>query len=205
MKGGIRLSYSKNSLGQRGSSHPAGINTSMFGGIALAGMSNPSTSTSQPGPPGPGGGYGLQLQSTPQSVPNRPIESTSLSPTAQPFNATLPMATSPRSRYFGTSPPNTGKDQMGYPGQGQGGYNSFPPGSGSQPPSAVSGGGGGGGQFSPVSSPIRTPASYSWVSSGGTNGYGFDPFAGHGMSLGGAASAWGQGGGGMGNGHDGPQ
>ncbi len=212
MKGGIRLSYSKNSLGQRGNSHPTGINTSMFGGIAhtvaLAGMSSPSTSNSNPGP-----GYGLQLQQgsmpTPQSAPipmTRPTEGTSLSPTAKPFNATLPMATSPRSRYFGSSPPNSSKEP-------QGGYG-IP--SNSQPPSAMGPGPGGngggqgqgqgqvqvqlpgqqgGGQFSPVSSPIRTPASYSWVSSG-SNGYGFDPFAGHGMSLGGAASAWGQGGGG---------
>jgi len=206
VKGGIRLSYSKNSLGQRGSSHPTGINSSILGGIAhtvaLAGMSSPSTSNSVPGP-----GYGLQFQ--PGSGPNsqsapisvrRSGDGMSLSPTAQPFNATLPTATSPRSRYFGSSPPNSSKDP-------QGGYHSYPP--NSQPPSVVGPGpGGNGGQFSPVSSPIRTPASYSWVSSGGSSGYGFDPFAGHGMSLGGAASAWGQGGqggNGGGNGSGGPQ
>lgn len=73
VKGGIRLSYSKNSLGQRGSAHTAGINNSMFGGIAhtvaLAGMSSNSN-----GPNGvhaygqgpyqspPTSSYGLQLQ-----------------------------------------------------------------------------------------------------------------------------------------------
>ena len=195
------MSYSKNSLGQRGNSYPTGINTSMFGGIAhtvaLAGMSSPSTSTSNVGP-----SFGIQSPQgplpTPQSAPiplQRPGESVGLSATAPPFNAPLPMATSPRSRYYGSSPPNSGKDL-------QGGYNSFPP--MSQPPPGINIGPGiNGGQFSPVASPIRTPASYSWVSSGGSNGYGFDSFASHGMSLGGAASAWGQGGGGL-NGSGGP-
>ena len=192
VKGGIRLSYSKNSLGQRGSAHPAGSNTSLFGGIAhtvaLAGMSSPS---SQNGNYPNGNGAGPH--SAPIPMPNdvrRASEVSGLSPTAQPFNAPLPITQSPRSRFFGSSPSQNG-----------------PTISTAQPipqaPSSQSG------SFSPVSSPIRTPASFSWVSSGsagiggignggvGNGGYGFEPFSPHsnggGLSLSGAASAWQQG------------
>lgn len=243
VKGGIRLSYSKNSLGQRGNAHPAGVNTSLFGGIAhtvaLAGMSSPSTAAGANNGANAGSvgnGYnGLQLnnallpssngtiapQSAPIPMPNgtrrgseatHPTPSSSgLSPTAQPFNASLPSATSPRSRYFGSSP----QPDTAYTGTAST-YSS----TGAQPiplpPSSTSGSTNNSGpnshstsaQFSPVSSPIRTPASFSWVSSGqtgtsgvvGNGGYGFDPFSPHsggtGMSLSGAASAWQQGNGG---------
>jgi hypothetical protein len=242
VKGGIRLSYSKNSLGQRGSMHPAGLNTSMFGGIAhtvaLAGMSSPSSANANSNT------YGLQLSHVqghggsqitpglggqgPHSAPipmpgdlRRTSDATTLSPNAQPFNASLPVATSPRSRYYGSSPgavsSNGGAMSATSPSF------SFAPGSlgagGSSGASSSNGSGGSNGtttqpiptpgaghhsgsdQFSPVASPIRTPQSYSWVSSGarsqggavGNGGYGFDPFSPHsgtGLSLGGAASAW---------------
>ncbi|ORY26951.1 hypothetical protein BCR39DRAFT_506429 [Naematelia encephala] len=205
VKGGIRLSYSKNSLGQRGSAHPTGISTSMFGGIAhtvaLAGMSTPPSANSQNS--GANYAHGLQLQSAPIPQPpdlRRGSEATGLSPTAQPFNATLPMTTSPRSRYFGTSP---NKEAVA-----SATFGSFtpgaavptainPPNNGANPP----------GSMSPVASPIRTPASYSWVSTSGGgqggvgNGYGFEGFSSTGglPSLDGAASAWGAGQ--TGNGH----
>jgi hypothetical protein len=187
VKGGIRLSYSKNSLGQRGSAHPAGTNTSLFGGIAhtvaLAGMSSPS---SQNGNYSNGNGAGPH--SAPIPMPNdvrRGSEVSGLSPTAQPFNVSLPIATSPRSRYFGSSPSQNGPTTST--------AQPIPHSSSSQS-----------GSFSPVSSPIRTPASFSWVSSGstgiggvGNGGYGFEPFSPHsnggGLSLSGAASAWQQG------------
>ena len=183
IKGGIRLSYSKNSLGQRGSAHPPGINTPMFGGIAhtvaLAGMSPTTT------PSNAFGLQGLNGHSGPQSAPlpmpgmpgdgRRGSEGTSLSPTAQPFNASLPVTTSPRSRYFGTSPTNmSGNMPIKEPTSGSGSaggmaFNSFSPTSnaGAQPIPTGPGnqGNNGGGQFSPVSSPIRTPQSISWVSS----------------------------------------
>ncbi|KAK4688241.1 hypothetical protein P7C73_g1866, partial [Tremellales sp. Uapishka_1] len=186
VKGGIRLSYSKNSLGQRGTSYPSGISTSMFGGIAhtvaLAGMSSPNNST------GPSQ-YQIQGQHPhPSSVPipmasQRGYENQqgALSPTAQPFNlaSQQAQATSPRSRYFQqqSQPPQPLPNQNPNANQNQG-------------------------QFSPMSSPIRTPASLSWLSSSGPSGgmqqaqqgYGFDPFANQIGSLNGAASAWGQGG-----------
>ena len=204
-------------------------------------MSSPSN-----GPNGNGNGAnypgtGLQLsnsgpapggpQSAPIPMPNdlrRGSEHSGLSPNAQPFNASLPVATSPRSRYFGSSPSKpdyaynapppisipTGPASMGHnQGQGQNQQHGQSQNQGSggqagqgqgpsaqpipQPPQQNSA------QFSPVSSPIRTPASYSWVSSGSTstagvgNGcYGFEPFShgtGTGLSLSGAASAWQQG------------
>ena len=240
VKGGLRLSYSKNSLGQRGNSHPTGASTSMFGGIAhtvaLAGMSTPISNGGGGvggggAGPGPGGfpqssGSG-QLPTT-QSVPTptghqpppdlrRASEGTSLSPTAQPFNNT---ATAPRSRYFGANPTGPSLDPN------SAGFHSFSP---LNNPSPISphfqaqananlsmGNGGGQGypqqqqqqQFSPVSSPIRTPASYSWVSSGGSagvgNGYGFDPYGGWGGRGGGRGGAGGGGGRGGGGG-GGPQ
>lgn len=236
VKGGIRLSYSKNSLGQRGSSHPAGINTSMFGGIAhtvaLAGMSSNSNGPSGSNHiPASAGSYGLQLQhgqSPGSSSAPIPIQAngaaTSLSPTAQPF-------TSPRSRYFGSSPGSlpTGPqsasttsgrtDVYAYPnsanplsssaspsGSGGGGLNiNGANGNGHPSGTNISNGNGnsngsGNGQFSPMSSPIRTPASFSWVSSGPVgvgNGYGGGGYEGFGAGLGsldGAASAWSAGG-----------
>ena len=231
------MSYSKNSLGQRGSAHPAGMSTSLFGGIAhtvaLAGMSAPlngsNGSGAYPGTglqlnAGPGGGGSSGPQSAPIPMPNdlrRGSESSGLSPNAQPFNASLP-ATSPRSRYFGLSPSNPKPDYT-YAAPPPISIPTGPPSSSHPPPSQAQGSQGqptmssngpsaqpipqppqqNSAQFSPVSSPIRTPASYSWVSSGSTStagvgngGYGFEPFAhgsGVGMSLSGAASAWQQG------------
>ncbi|WWD22610.1 hypothetical protein CI109_107103 [Kwoniella shandongensis] len=277
VKGGIRLSYSKNSLGQRGNAHPSALNTSMFGGIAhtvaLAGMSmtSPSAQAAHPLPGGAGpnannglslntnmngnglGGhgplsagpnpaYGLQLQGGPSREPtSAPIpdlrrdmngnslqpqgqaQGTSLSPTAQPFNVSLPNPTSPRSRYFSQPPSNSsgikpssadngpsplspiGGVPIPTPSSSSSGASAFQPFGGQTSVgsnSATS-------QFSPVSSPIRTP--FSWVSSsagtggrgiggmgqmGSGNGYGFD-FGGNGGgvplgSLNGAASAWGE-------------
>jgi len=115
------------------------------------------------------------------------LGSTSLSPTAQPFNTSLPLSssTSPRSRYFGTSPTNlpTTRTNSNSNSNSEG--------------------------FVSPSSPIRTPGSFSgWVSSGGGGYVGFDPFQGGGNggmngngmgsgmgmgSLGGAANTWGQG------------
>ncbi|WWC90262.1 uncharacterized protein L201_005195 [Kwoniella dendrophila CBS 6074] len=260
VKGGIRLSYSKNSLGQRGNAHPSALNTSMFGGIAhtvaLAGMSmnSPTNTPSHPIPinngqvgqgsnsAGPTAGYGLQLQhGIPQgqipatAVPDlrrdsnfsngnsvqAPHQTTSLSPTAQPFNISLPNPTSPRSsRYFqqpGTtstsnkvpspsdlaSPSSfTGTSSAAVPIPSNNSNSTFQPFSSSNPSSG----------FSPMSSPIRTPASFSWKSSGappGNNGSGVGGFGGFEFasttannttlsSLNGAASAWG-----AGNGHNG--
>lgn len=211
VKGGIRLSYSKNSLGQRGNSHQQAMGGSMFGGlahtVALAGMSGapqgavgpgngpgayPMSGGSQPVPIGPPSG------NQPGNSERRQGEASSLSPTAQPFNAPLP--TSPRSQPFygrdsersGASSSNTNQSQAtaAPPGGKQdNSFNSF------SPPSVSQQG------FSPVSSPIRTPASLGWVSSSGggsnsNNAFGaFDAFGlpPHGLgSLNGAASAWGQ-------------
>jgi hypothetical protein len=216
VKGGIRLSYSKNSLGQRGNSHQQGMNNSMFGGIAhtvaLAGMSSaPANQFAAPGGGAPGS-YNLAVtQPVPIGPPSnsgsasgRPSDApaSSLSPTAQPFNAPLP-PTSPRSQRFYERAPGS----SGAPGSGA---NVVQP----QPQSALAAGKADpsspfnsfnstattpGGGFSPVSSPIRTPASLGWVSSStgnaatGTFG-GFDAFAipHHSLgSLNGAASAWG--------------
>ncbi|WVW81152.1 hypothetical protein I302_103143 [Kwoniella bestiolae CBS 10118] len=236
VKGGIRLSYSKNSLGQRGNAYPSSLNTSMFGGIAhtvaLAGMSM-SSPTSTPAHPipinngqtsqaplsaGPNTGYGLQLQHGQQQPPaTAPIpdlrresdgntsqaQSTSLSPTAQPFNISLPNPTSPRSRYFTPGSSNKVPSPSDVPSSSFTGGSSavpipsanstFQPFSSSNPSSG----------FSPMSSPIRTPASFSWKSSGappgaGTSagGFGGFDFASTGTalsSLNGAASAWGAG------------
>lgn len=213
VKGGIRLSYSKNSLGQRGNSHQQAMGNSMFGGIAhgvaVAGMSNaPSGNQMPPGPPGPGSYSMAASQPVPIGPPGgqagdrRTTEGpSSLSPTAQPFNA--PLATSPRSQRFydagpldrqnssGSAGGSTASQATAIPGAGgksEAAFNSFGP-------SSVGGG------FSPVSSPIRTPASLGWVSSsaapgsaGNTYG-GFDTFGmqHHGLpSLNGAANAWGQ-------------
>ncbi|KAL1407223.1 hypothetical protein Q8F55_006640 [Vanrija albida] len=210
VKGGIRLSYSKNSLGQRGNSHQQGVSTSMFGGIAhtvaLAGMSS-GPSGNQLAPGAPGGGFlgpsppvpigsSSSTATTPGADPRRPSEGSSLSPTAQPFNAPLPNS-SPRSqRYYGGERPagtGSGSPPANIPGGNQqeaaaAAFNSFAPSSASQ-----SG-------FSPVSSPIRTPASLGWVSSssgGGASGGTYGAFEAFGMpphglpSLNGAASAWG--------------
>ncbi|BEI83810.1 hypothetical protein CcaverHIS002_0404140 [Cutaneotrichosporon cavernicola] len=213
VKGGIRLSYSKNSLGQRGNSHQQAMGNSMFGGIAhgvaVAGMSNaPSGNQMAPGPPGPGSYSMAASQPVPIGPPGgqagdrRAAEGpSSLSPTAQPFNA--PLAPSPGSQRFYDSGPldrqnssgsasgSTASQATAIPGAGgktEAAFNSFGP-------SSVGGG------FSPVSSPIRTPASLGWVSSsaapgssGNTYG-GFDTFGmqHHGLpSLNGAANAWGQ-------------
>lgn len=200
VKGGIRLSYSKNSLGQRGINHPIGANGSPFGGIAhtvaLAGMTQSNYSAGNPSAPPGNPGFGLQLHSHGQSAPSGPSTapipmqqqshsapsgsqpSTSLSPNAQPF--ALPSA-SPRNRTFGTGQvtssvpvpvPVPNGQSLGDPNAS---YHAFQ--NASTSPSAVSG------QFSPV----RTPASISWVSSGsgvtGNGGYVLG-------SLDGAASAW---------------
>lgn len=214
VKGGIRLSYSKNSLGQRGNSHQQALNQSMFGGIAhtvaLAGMSSgPSGNQLGPNP----GGYAMAAsQPVPIGPPNaqggadrRASDApSSLSPTAQPFNVPLP--TSPRSqRYYGPGEPrpgisstpsannvNPGSSTMPTKSDGSAAFSSFAPSSAGQ-----------GGFSSPVSSPIRTPASLGWVSSSANNAnstsantYGaFDAFAipPHGLgSLNGAANAWNQ-------------
>lgn len=204
VKGGIRLSYSKNSLGQRGNSHQQGMGGSMFGGlahtVALAGMSGPA------GAPGNGQGPYPMSGSGSQPVPigppsgnqpgnsDRRQEASSLSPTAQPFNAPLP--TSPRSqRYYGrdserssgASTANMNQQGTSIPQGKQDGFSTF------SPPSVSQQG------FSPVSSPIRTPASLGWVSSSGSNsGNAFGAFDAFGLpphglgSLNGAASAWGQ-------------
>ncbi|WVQ72174.1 hypothetical protein IAR50_001719 [Cryptococcus sp. DSM 104548] len=71
VKGGIRLSYSKNSLGQRGNNHPPQLNTSLYSGIPHnvaipgLGMTSPSSgSTSLPNGSASAGSlpYGLQHQ-----------------------------------------------------------------------------------------------------------------------------------------------
>ena len=203
VKGGIRLSYSKNSLGQRGNGYPAGA---AVGGAAAAAGSQygaPHNVPMSPSAQAPTPGYGLQLSQAPAGAPTGPqsapipmpgdirrrSESTGLSPTAQPFNASLPLAASPRSRYFGSSPSRV--DSYAFAA------GSTPSSTQGQPIPAPSSSNTSA-QFSPVSSPIRTPASYSWVSSGQSNtstsgmgnGYAFDPFAGGSMSLSGAASAW---------------
>ncbi|WVQ94615.1 hypothetical protein IAU59_001695 [Kwoniella sp. CBS 9459] len=268
VKGGIRLSYSKNSLGQRGNAHPSGINTGLFGGlahtVALAGMSvaSPTTATAHPIPingvgngngasgyggnagqgpmtAAPGGpGYGLQLQQgrgsgelrdreQPQPPATAPIadtrrdssltgggsssQGTSLSPTAQPFNISLPNPTSPRSRYLGPTPTSTNARLPSPSDGGNGGLStSFSgashssaiaiPNSGTFQPFGQSTSSGPSSGFSPMSSPIRTPASFSWKSSGptpGTTGAGFGfEFGSSNVQLGslnGAASAWGAG------------
>lgn len=213
VKGGIRLSYSKNSLGQRGNSHQQGMSSSMFGGIAhtvaLAGMSSPPANQMAPGSQG-GGNYGLS-QPVPIGPPSNQNQdprrasdgpSSSLSPTAQPFNAPLP-PTSPRSqRFYG----NERQPSSGAPGSNPGSAQSQPSNlnTGQDPASAFNSytptATTPGGQFSPVSSPIRTPASLGWVSSSTGNAAGsgtfgaFDAFGmpHHGLgSLNGAASAWG--------------
>lgn len=201
VKGGIRLSYSKNSLGQRGASHPAGHGGpgSGFGGmphnVGMAGLASPGQSYNQV----PGPAYGLQLNGHQQSAPPGPSTaplynpsqggmshsapvavgqaSTSLSPTAQPF--ALP-STSPRSRYFG-APPNGGPAPVPVP----------VPTSRSDPNASFQAFQSTAAQLSPVGSPIRTPGSFSWVSSGsGVNGAG--GYSGFTLgSLDGAASAWG--------------
>lgn len=141
--------------------------------------------------------FGLQLhQSAPASGPgsssapipvqpgshSAPQLATSLSPNAQPF--ALP-STSPRSRYFGSTPPSAisggGAAPVPVPGSSKtdpnASYHAFQ--NASTSPSTASG------QFSPV----RTPGSISWVSSGtGVTGNG--GYVGLG-SLDGAASAWG--------------
>ncbi|WVF67001.1 hypothetical protein IAT40_001744 [Kwoniella sp. CBS 6097] len=269
VKGGIRLSYSKNSLGQRGNAHPSGTNTGLFGGlahtVALAGMSvaSPTTATAHPIPingvgygngggvgsfgsnsgPGPmtaapgGPGYGLQLQQgrgvgerereqhqPPATAPiadtrrdssmtggGSSSQGTSLSPTAQPFNISLPNPTSPRSRYLGPTPTSSNARLPSPSDGGSGGLSaSFSgashssaiaiPNSGTFQPFGQSSSSGPSSGFSPMSSPIRTPASFSWKSSGPTPGavgagFGFD-FGSSNVQLGslnGAASAWGAG------------
>ncbi|ORX35166.1 hypothetical protein BD324DRAFT_121250 [Kockovaella imperatae] len=207
VKGGIRLSYSKNSLGQRGNGHPSSGNPTMFGGIAhtvaLAGMSPSSSAKHLHGasaaPPSSATthSFGLQLSNGSSSSPipmpdlRRGSEAvTALSPTAQPFSLgtsanSAASATSPRARYFGSSPSghsghSASANDQAYSyassahsnGGGSTGGNTT---GGPNATSAV------GGQFSPVSPPIRTPASFAWVSSGqgngtavGNGGYGFN-------------------------------
>ncbi|WRT63108.1 uncharacterized protein IL334_000011 [Kwoniella shivajii] len=236
VKGGIRLSYSKNSLGQRGNAHPSSLNPSMFGGIAhtvaLAGMSmtSPTTASAQPIPINNGQGgslpvsaganvsYGLQLQqggpsqghqspatasiSDSRRDANGPSsQSTSLSPTAQPFNISLPNPASPRSRYFTANPPSKAPSPSDAPSSSFSGSSSavpIPSANASFQPFSSSNTSSG---FSPVSSPNWTPASFSWKSSGaaassGVGGFGGFDFVGAGTALGslnGAASAWGAG------------
>lgn len=205
VKGGIRLSYSKNSLGQRGVNHSIGPGGSGFGGMPHTGLPGPGYSqNSAPG----SGSFGLQLQgqghghgqgqSAPpgpstapmaighhqnfhQSAPGGP---TSLSPNAQPF--ALP-STSPRSRYFGGgAAPAPASVPVPVPSS-----KSDPSASFQAFQSASNSASNASSQFSPVGSPIRTPGSFSWVSSGsGMNsngGYGGFTLG----SLDGAASAWG--------------
>lgn len=256
------MSYSKNSLGQRGNGHPSALNTSMFGGIAhtvaLAGMSMTSPSSAAPHllPPtsgsaggsnsipipvsaNAGAGYGLQLhhahsqsgaggQQPPASAPipdmRRDValsppnisQGTSLSPTAQPFNSSLPLAASPRGRYFdpngtvaGAAGNTNGSGGAGVPipsSSNANAFQAFQSGSAGSNSNQSSNSGPSPQQFSPVSSPIRTPASFSWLSSGGTGtnhhgsatgaaaAYRGFEFAGSAPlgSLNGAASAWGQ-------------
>ncbi|WVR03016.1 hypothetical protein IAU60_000005 [Kwoniella sp. DSM 27419] len=207
VKGGIRLSYSKNSLGQRGNAHPAGTSGGLFGGIAhtvaLAGMSMTSPGATHPIPIA-NGGYGQGMGDSRDSR-RESAAGTSLSPTAQPFNISLPNPTSPRSRYFGTTPTSASSLKGPSPdGPAQSSTavpipagNTFQPFTqGSSGPSPSSG-------FSPMSSPIRTPASFSWKSSGPSTSGGFGYEFGSGIQLGslnGAASAWGAGGSGAGAG-----
>lgn len=190
------MSYSKNSLGQRGIGHPAGNGGLPFGGIAhtvaLAGMTQNSYGAPAAPPSNPG--FGLQLHGHGQSAPpgptTAPIQtnsqqqqhaqsapsaqpSTSLSPNAQPF--ALP-STSPRSRYFGPTSSTVPVPVPNAQGDPNATYHAFQ--NASTSPGAASG------QFSPV----RTPASFSWVSSGsGVTGNGGFVLG----SLDGAASAWG--------------
>jgi hypothetical protein len=200
VKGGIRLSYSKNSLGQRGASHPAGNGNPGFGGmphnVGMGGLASPTHAYQQiPGYGLPNGHQGQSAPPGPGSAPlynpqgsmshSAPLASgqpsTSLSPNAQPF--ALP-PTSPRSRYFGAPPNGNGPAPLPVP---------VPvPSSRSDPNASFSAfQGTSSNQLSPVGSPIRTPGSYSWVSSGsGVNGNsGFSGFTLG--SLDGAASAWG--------------
>lgn len=204
----------------------------MYGGlaqtVAMAGMGSGPGLPPQNGPaasqqPMSTSPHGLGLspggpQKPLPSFERRTSEATAtspLSPTAQPFKVapppainTAPAATSPRARYFGS--------------QERSPIASHPIPTNGSAPAAGSGGGGfpssqsslshGSASFSPVSSPIRTPQSFSWVSSssigatggpgavgsfsGGLSGIGggFDPFPGiiPPGSLNGAASAWGQ-------------
>lgn len=207
VKGGIRLSYSKNSLGQRGASHPAGNGNPGFGGmpanVGMGGLASPGHSYQPvPGYGVPNGHQGQSAPSGPNTAPlynpqggmshSAPLASgqpsTSLSPNAQPF--ALP-PTSPRSRYFG-APPDGGPAPVPVP---------VPvPTSRSHPNASFSAfQGTSNSQLSPVGSPIRTPGSYSWVSSGsgmnGNSGYSGFTLG----SLDGAASAWGTSGNNQGN------
>ncbi|RXK37390.1 hypothetical protein M231_05377 [Tremella mesenterica] len=205
VKGGIRLSYSKNSLGQRGSSHQT-ITPPVFGGIAQA-VAMAHLNTTSPNQ------YGSAPIPMPQAE-NRDDPSlmgTSLSPTAAPF-----MAMSPRSRYFDSSvfssssvpssspnAPNVnsnntnssnGRDSfsagvpVGGSGHGSGsgtggGYTSFPSTTNSNISNTTT-------APVPVGSPIRTPASFSWLG-GGAYGFGDGPFNNLTPgSLTGAANAW---------------
>jgi hypothetical protein len=163
--------------------------------VGMAGLSSPGQSYNQ----APASAYGLQLNGHQQSAPSGPgtaplynpthggmsnsapvaggQASTSLSPNAQPF--ALP-PTSPRSRYFG-APPNGGPAPVPVP----------VPTSRSDPNASFQAFQSSSSQLSPVGSPIRTPGSFSWVSSGsGVNGAG--GYSGFTLgSLDGAASAWG--------------
>ncbi|KAK8844839.1 hypothetical protein IAR55_006689 [Kwoniella newhampshirensis] len=151
--------------------------------------------------------------------PPNQIQVTSLSPTAQPFTVSLPNPTSPRSRYFGantsTVKPSSAENgssplspiggvPIPTPSSSSSANSAFQPFGGQSGPGHTSvGSNSANSQFSPVSSPIRTP--FSWVSSsagaggmgmGSGTGYGFD-FGGNGGgvplgSLNGAASAWGE-------------
>ncbi|KAI9633359.1 uncharacterized protein MKK02DRAFT_39340 [Dioszegia hungarica] len=195
VKGGIRLSYSKNSLGQRGQSQPQGLGSSMFGGIAhnvaMAGMSPSPTTTTDPSNHRTDSVNSPSFSSLGLSS-SRANDGTTLSPTAQPFMIPTPslssgsasnQATSPRSRYFGGSEPRS-------PGS------NFAPGSiqsniGGLPVPAPGGNGGAGSSAgSSAASPKWTPATVSWLSPGSAgNGYGGgDGFP---SSLGGVASTWG--------------
>ncbi|KAL7420423.1 hypothetical protein Q5752_005394 [Cryptotrichosporon argae] len=162
VKGGIRLSYSKNSLGQRGNAHSQGANPALFGGlahtVALAGMTAAAAPGAALGPNsaasvGAGAGASTSPPFHPQMSDRRPSEASSLSPTAQPFNAPLP--TSPRANRYFTAAQPIPKPLS-------------PPSEYLQQPS-----------FSPTS-PIRTPASLGWLSS--ANGFSSTAAAGNGVS-----------------------
>lgn len=179
VKGGIRLSYSKNSLGQRGQSNQPFPATS-YGGISP--RSPPSSiDISHLDTRGPIHSF----SSLGPSQGSQHRDTTTLSPTAQPFNVPISSIKSssitsnpisPKSRYFdplpssATSGPrsqDTDPDARPIPITGPAGRISGSP-----------------------SSPIRSPKAFSsWVSTGSVgNGYSGPGFP---SSLGGVASTWG--------------
>jgi hypothetical protein len=201
VKGGIRLSYSKNSLGQRGVNHSGPGGPGFAGAMPVMGMIQGYNQNSNSA--GPGSSFGHELQGQGHSAPPGPSTApmpinhghhqhftqsapngAPLSPNAQPF--ALPQ-TSPRSRYFANGPgsgPGPASVPVPVPNSKSDPNASF---QAFQSPNSA----GTSSQFSPVGSPIRTPGSFSWVSSGsgmnGNGGYGGFTLG----SLDGAASAWG--------------